>query len=307
MTKEKHSKLTLGPLFFNWEAEKRRDFYFRMADEAPIDEVYLGEVVCSKREPFFEPFLDEVINRFKAAKKKIIFSSLAIITLPRERAALEEKTKGSFLIEANDVAAVQLLQDKPFIIGPYITILNEGALGYLAKQGAKRIVFAAEVAGKDMISLAAQFPKMETEVQVFGKQPLAISMRCSHARAYGRDKDHCRKACSRDEDGLIVQTLDKEDLWAISGTQTLSAGTLLLAEEALALQTSKITHFRLSPQDMDMVQISRLYRDLLDARITPDSLRSTLKDMDKSTSFINGFFHGKEGRFFVPSSKQEAI
>ena len=47
------SALTLGPILFNWKPERRRDFYFRIADEAPIDCVYLGEVVCSKREPFF--------------------------------------------------------------------------------------------------------------------------------------------------------------------------------------------------------------------------------------------------------------
>ncbi len=297
------SKLILGPLFFNWSPEKRRDFYFRIADEAPVDEVYLGEVVCSKREPFFEPFLEEVISRLQKAKKEIIFSSLAMITLPRERAALEEKAKNAFLIEANDVAAIQLLKGKPFVIGPYITILNEGALGYLAAQGAKRIVFAAELTGKAMSSMSAQFPKMETEAQIFGKQPLAIAMRCAHARAYGRDKDHCRKVCSLDEDGLMVQTLDKEDLWAVSGTQTLSAGTLVLAEEVHELQAAKITHFRLSPQDMDMVQVSRLYRDLLDQKTTPEALRAALKDMDKNMNFINGFYHGKEGRFFLRALK----
>ena len=40
------SALTLGPLLFNWKLERRRDFYFRVADEAPVDCVYLGEVVA---------------------------------------------------------------------------------------------------------------------------------------------------------------------------------------------------------------------------------------------------------------------
>ena len=52
-------KLTLGPALFNWSPEKWRDFYFQIADEAPVDVVYVGEVVCSKRSPFFRlmPFL----------------------------------------------------------------------------------------------------------------------------------------------------------------------------------------------------------------------------------------------------------
>ncbi len=39
--------LSLGPVLFNWDAEDKRDFYFRIADEALLDAVYVGEVVCS--------------------------------------------------------------------------------------------------------------------------------------------------------------------------------------------------------------------------------------------------------------------
>ena len=46
-------KLTLGPCLFNWTVNDWRDFYFMIADETSIDEVYIGEVVCYKREPFF--------------------------------------------------------------------------------------------------------------------------------------------------------------------------------------------------------------------------------------------------------------
>jgi len=42
------SALTLGPLLFNWNPEQRRDFYARIADEAPVDCVYLGEVILLK-------------------------------------------------------------------------------------------------------------------------------------------------------------------------------------------------------------------------------------------------------------------
>ena len=31
------SELTLGPVLFNWEPERWRDFYFRIADEAPVE------------------------------------------------------------------------------------------------------------------------------------------------------------------------------------------------------------------------------------------------------------------------------
>ena len=52
---EKSSKmtktgLTLGPVLFNWSPDRLRDFYARIADEAEVDRVHLGEVVCGKIE-----------------------------------------------------------------------------------------------------------------------------------------------------------------------------------------------------------------------------------------------------------------
>ena len=65
MSARPRSRLTLGPLLFHWSGQKRRDFYFRIADEAPVDTVYLGEVVCSKRESVFALFRAEVIERLR--------------------------------------------------------------------------------------------------------------------------------------------------------------------------------------------------------------------------------------------------
>lgn len=45
-------KLTLGPCLFNWKVNDWKNFYFQIANETKVDEVYLGEVVCYKRYPF---------------------------------------------------------------------------------------------------------------------------------------------------------------------------------------------------------------------------------------------------------------
>lgn len=299
----KTAKLTLGPLFFHWSPEKRRDFYYRMADEAPIDDVYMGEVVCSKREPFFDPYRDLVIERLEQAGKQVILSSLALLTLPREMEALRRLSTGSRLLEANDVAAVNLLAGKPFIVGPMITVLNEGALSYLVSQGAKRLVFAAEMNGTAMQNLAHTFQDIETEAQVFGRQPLAISMRCYSARAEGRDKDHCRFACAQEGDGLQADTLDGDAILTINGTQTLTSGCLVLTHEITALQQAGISHFRLSPQNVDMVRVAQAYRETLDGKIDSETLSNTLKDIINQDQWINGFYHGKEGRNYVANAK----
>lgn len=299
----KTAKLTLGPLFFHWSPEKRRDFYYRMADEAPIDDVYMGEVVCSKREPFFDPYRDLVIERLEQAGKQVILSSLALLTLPREMEALRRLSTGSRLFEANDVAAVNLLAGKPFIVGPMITVLNEGALSYLVSQGAKRLVFAAEMNGTAMQNLAHTFQDIETEAQVFGRQPLAISMRCYSARAEGRDKDHCRFACAQEGDGLQADTLDGDAILTINGTQTLTSGCLVLTHEIAALQQAGISHFRLSPQNVDMVRVAQAYRETLDGKIDSETLSNILKDIINKDQWINGFYHGKEGRNYVANAK----
>ena len=152
--------LTLGPLLFHWSEEERRDFYFRVAEEMDVDEVYLGEVTCSKREPFFEPYQEEVIERLQKAGKKVNLSSLAMVTTPREIASIKKKAKSGLLVEANDVAAVQALAGKPFIVGPFINVMNEGTRDYLVGLGAKRVVFASELSGTAIGMLAAKGKKV---------------------------------------------------------------------------------------------------------------------------------------------------
>ncbi|MDO9320945.1 MAG: U32 family peptidase, partial [Pseudomonas sp.] len=41
-------QLTLGPVLFAWERPQLLDFYAEMASQ-PLDVIYLGETVCSKR------------------------------------------------------------------------------------------------------------------------------------------------------------------------------------------------------------------------------------------------------------------
>jgi len=66
------TKLTMGPILYNWTPEQKRDFYYRVADEAAVDIVYVGEVVCSKRESFFAPFLEDIHARLEAGGKEVV-------------------------------------------------------------------------------------------------------------------------------------------------------------------------------------------------------------------------------------------
>ena len=149
-------KLTLGPVLFNWEADAWRDFYFRIADEAAVDAVAVGEVVCSKRMPFFDHHFPAVIERLTRAGKEVLVSSLALVTLERERKHTEALAQaGEWLVEANDVSCIAHLVGRPHVIGPFVNVYNEGTARWFAAQGAQRICLPAELPLKSIAAIAA--------------------------------------------------------------------------------------------------------------------------------------------------------
>ena len=295
------ARLTLGPLLFHWPAHKRRDFYLRIADEAPIDAVYLGEVVCSKRDSVFEPFRSEVIARLRAAGKDVVLSTLALVTTAREVEEIRALVADGHTVEANDVACLQVLAGRPHVVGPYVNVFNEGARDFVVGNGATRIVLPIEMpaASIHVVAAAGAGAVAEIEVQVFGRLPLSVAMRCYHARAHNRTKDHCQLVCGLDPDGLTAETVDGVDILTINGTQTLTHGHGVLLGELDALRAAGVSHFRLSPHDLDMVRVARLYREVLDgAREAADAL-GTLRSLTGPVPFVNGFLHGREGLAWV--------
>lgn len=302
-------ELTIGPILFHWPAEKMRDFYFRIADEAPVDTVYIGEVICSKRAPFFEKHYDEVAERLQEAGKKVVFSSLAEIMIKRERnmteglCALED-----FQVEANDAAALYHLRGKPHYIGPFLNTYNEDTLAHLALNGATHVTLAPELPAGAAAVLARKANTLDVslEVQVYGRIPLALSARCYHARAHGRVKDNCQFVCGEDPDGMELKTLEEKPFLAVNGIQTLSYSCLNLLHELEDLQDMGISHFRLSPHSHDMVETARFFRAVLDNESSPEDATERLKDIGLDIPFANGFYHGVEGYKWVEEHKTAA-
>lgn len=130
-------KLTLGPILFHWPAEIWRDFYFKIADESPVDRVYIGEVVCSKRAPFYEPLYSEVAERLQKAGKDVVFSTLSEVTIRHDRNQVNSMCEmEDVAIEANDASALYHLRNRPHMIGPFLNVYNEDTMSVLAKRGA---------------------------------------------------------------------------------------------------------------------------------------------------------------------------
>jgi len=301
--KMKNSKLTLGPVLFNWQPESWRDFYFRVADESPVDTVSIGETVCWKRASLTAPFIGEVLDRLEAAGKEIVRSTLTLITDERELNAIRELAgEQDLFIEANDITAAALLAGRPHAIGPTVNVYNEDTLGYLVRRGAVRVCLPGELPFASLAALAKS-TSAELEVQVFGRLPLAISARCYHARVRGLSRDTCQFACDAHPDGMEVDTLDRESFVAVNGLQTLSHACVNLVGELAEMETAGIRRFRLSPLHTDMTAVARTYRDVLDKRIDADEAMGRLAGLMGGMPFANGFFHGQEGKAFIERSR----
>lgn len=292
------TKLTLGPIAYHWPAEARRDFYARIADEAPVDEVYLGEVICSKRAPFHEPDLPATIERLQRGGKTVIVSSLAEVMLKRERKATDDLAAlDAPEIEINNAAGLYARGRRPHRIGPFLNAYNEATIAWMASQGATHVCLPTELPGAAIATAAAKARELGlgVEVQVFGRASLAVSARCYHARAHGRTKDNCQFVCEEDADGMPLRTTDDRPILRVNGIQTQSESYVDLVPETRRLIADGVTHLRLMPQAVDMVAVAGTVRDLLDGRLDPAGAEAALRRICVAVPFSNGFYHGQAG------------
>jgi collagenase-like PrtC family protease len=292
------SELTLGPVLFNWEPERWRDFYFRIADEAPVTSVYLGEVICFKRAPLFEGYVTQVAARLRTARKTVVRSTLAEVMSKQERQLVEDVcAEETAPVEANDGSALLRLRGRPHYVGPFINVYNERTLAVLAGNGARNVCLPPEMPADAIRALAGEAAKrgIMTEVQVFGRVGLALSARCYHARAHGRTKDSCQFVCNEDSDGMTLRTLKGQPFLTVNGIQTMSHDYLNLAGELGELQDMGVTRFRLSPQSCDMVDVANIFRDTLDGAIDAAEAGLRLDAMQLGAPFSNGFYRGARG------------
>jgi collagenase-like PrtC family protease len=297
-------KLTVGPNLFNWSADAWADFYARVADEAPVDKVVVGETVCSKRTPFYEDRIPAVVERLQRGGKKVALASLGLLTLPRERRAAQEmfeagdlsEPAGGLPVQIDDLTA--LAWAKPgFEVGPLVNVYNEATLEFLARKGAAAICLPPELpfAGVATIAAAGVREKVDVEVWAYGRVPLAMSGRCYHARAHNLTKDSCQFVCGQDADGLEVDTLDGQAFLAVNGVQTMSFNYANLAGDVDALRDAGVASLRLSPHSGDFVEVCRIFRERADGKIDGAEALARLAANAPGAKFSHGFLMGKTG------------
>ncbi|AJY46045.1 ubiquinone anaerobic biosynthesis protein UbiV [Martelella endophytica] len=294
------TELTLGPVYYLWEGDKWRDFYYRIADEAPVSRVVVGETICSKRQHLIDPHMEDVVARLQAAGKEVVVSSYALVTLPRETKTLKALADDSDkLIEVNDLSAFMYLKSRPHTVGPLVNVYNAPTARLLQARGATTLCLPPELPLSSIEAIAAAGPGVELEVFAFGRLPLAISARCAHARSKGKIKDNCQFICGKDPDGLTVNTLARQPFLSLNGVQTMSYTCQSLLAELPQLMAAGIGRFRLSPQDCDMVAVAEVFRNVLDGRADADEGMARLAAVYPGVPLSNGFLYGREGAALV--------
>ena len=285
--------LTLGPVLYNWPVPRWIDFYNRIADEAAVDRVCLGEVICSKRKPFFDEVLLLTADRLERGGKDVAYATLALPTSKREMRDIGDMVQAGYAIEANDMATVHLLNGREHVIGPFLNIYNEDALALHVRLGATRVCLPPELPLQSIQVMAKVSPVVE--VFAFGRAPLALSARCYSARSASMAKDSCQFVCEGEYDGMEVSTLDGAPFLAVNGIQTQGFAVTAATRQIAELKQAGVVSLRLSPQSCDMVRVAQIFRDLADGHTTAQEANEALHVVGLPGPLSDGFLRGLPG------------
>ena len=305
----KRMKLALGPLLYYWSRDDTFAFY-EQAASWPLDIVYLGETVCSRRHLLRLPDYLEVAEKLSAAGKEVVLSSQTLIESESDLKTLRKLiADGRFKVEANEWGAVRLLAEagQPFVAGPTLNAYNPDTLSMLADMGAVRWLPPVEMPRdmiRDMLDALPSAPNsaihLETEQFGYGRLPLAFSARCFTARHYNLQKDDCQFRCLDHPDGLVLTSREGEDFLAINGIQTQSSKVMSLAHRFDELADAGIDVLRLSPQARNMDRVVGVFRALANGEMAAAQAPDRL-DRLMPAAPCDGYWLGEAGMDYRPA------
>ncbi|WP_392552070.1 U32 family peptidase [Orbus wheelerorum] len=223
-------KYALGPVLYYWPKIETERFY-QAAMQSDADIIYMGETVCTKRRDMKVADWIALAKEVAKSGKQVVLSTLALLEAPSEINEMRQLVNnGDFLVEANDLAAINLAQEHhlPFVVGPAINCYNAYTLKLLQKQGMIRWCMPVELSRDWLVNVLAQFDdlkierKFDIEVFSYGYLPLAYSARCFTARSEDKPKDKCETCCIKYPVGREVFSQEQQKVFVLNGIQTQS-------------------------------------------------------------------------------------
>ncbi|OCG17121.1 U32 family peptidase [Gilliamella sp. App6-5] len=260
-------KYALGPVLYYWPKTTTEAFY-HAAKESAADVIYMGETVCIKRREMKVANWIELAKEIAKSGKQVVLSTLALLEAPSELNDLRQLVNnGDFLVEANDLAAINIAQEHklPFVAGPAINCYNALTLKLLQKQGMVRWCMPVELSRDWLTNVLNQFENLnikrnfEVEIFSYGYLPLAYSARCFTARSEDKPKDKCETCCINYPVGREVFSQEQQKVFVLNGIQTQSGYCYNLGNNLKEMK-GLVDIVRISPLGLETLDIVKRFK-----------------------------------------------
>ncbi len=295
-------ELTLGPVLFDWGRDDLLRFYEEVCD-LDVDRVYIGEVVCSRKRRLSLQDLEEIGRMLESSGKKVVVSTLAVVSNEEELDIIRDILTLPFAVEANDMSVFNMVDGavREIVAGPHITTYNVPTIEFLKRLGIRWVTFPVELPRRS-IEHNIKATGISGEVFGHGKVPLAFSWRCYTLRSYNLTRKDCKHQCSLYPEGMELKTLKGDPIFTVNGTSILSARTYTLVEFIEDLKNIGVRAVRISPSHEDTAEIVDIFRQRMNGTMDGEEAIRRLKAMNRG-DVCNGWYLGGAGKDYFGMEK----